>query len=306
MADWGKRFTEWDYQYFLPAIAAFPPAVAWRLAALRGWIRYRARAATRRKALENLSHAFPEMSEAERREAVRRSFQLLSRDEMESYWFERPTAFLRSLIGTTELEVLEKAIRQRQGVLALTGHLGCLGIFLCWTGRVGLDHWMLFRPLEDIPGQSRAWVEFGNRRVRAMERSAGHPALPAGRVSYFRLRSILRRGGVITAAMDVVPWLVTQTVSVRFLGKRCRFPLGLARLYLDVRPAVVFWSAQADATKPYHLHVKDLTPEVARLEDPAEVAQAFAAELERRIRQSPGDWLQWDAFHYFWEPEGAE
>lgn len=303
--NWRTKVVEAEYDHVLPLIARFPPRIAHRLAVCRARIRCRARKDTRRKALENLSAVFPELSERDRREIVRRSFELVSRDEMESFWFDRPESFLRRFVERSDLSVLQQARRLGKGVLALTAHAGCPGFFLCYAGRVGFDHWMLLRGLEDIPQQPPAWVRFGYRRVRLLEQAAGHPFLPAGRISYFRLREILRSGGTITTAVDVVPWLMSRTLTVQFLGRECRFPEGLARLYLDCRPAVVFWVCSPEPTGRYYLLVDDLTDLLSPIQDVSSVAARLVGRLERHILERPGDWLQWDALHYFWKGEGG-
>jgi KDO2-lipid IV(A) lauroyltransferase len=297
--NWGRMFGNCDYGFILPALARFPVPLAHRLSDLRARIRFQLRRVSRERAVENLALAFPEKPPAELNRLALESFQVQARDEMESYWFDRPLPFLQSLVETEELEVLREACQRRRGVLLYTGHMGNPGIFLALVGRLGFEMNLIFRSLEDIPLNPQAWVRFGNKRVSKLERASGRTVRYAGRVSYFALRRLLRDHETLMMAIDVVPSLVGRTVTARFFGRSCVFPLGFTKLYLDARPSVVLWSSHHSENGKYRFLLKDITNELEKMTTPEEVTQCLVTRLEERLRLQPGIWLQWDALDQF-------
>ncbi|MFZ0429961.1 MAG: hypothetical protein WAO20_17730 [Acidobacteriota bacterium] len=304
--NWGRLIGNLDYGLILPAIARLPVPLANRLSDLRAGVRFRLRGPSREQALRNLALAFPEKTPAELRRLAIESFRVQSRDEMESYWFDRPLSFLQSRVGLEEFEVLRRARERGRGVLFYTGHMGNPGIFLALAGRLGFDMNLVFRSLEDIPLNPEAWVRFGNKRVAKLERASRRTVRYAGKVSYFTLRRLLRRAETVMLAVDVVPSLVGRTVKARFFGRTCVFPLGISQLYLDARPSVVLWSSHHGEDGKYRFLLADLTQEMEHLNTPEEVTAHLVDRLEERLRLQPGIWLQWDALdQFFAEPDGG-
>lgn len=298
--DWSRSVANFDYGWILPAIARFPAPVAYRLSDLRAWVRFRSRTDTRLQALQNIAEAFPDFTPEEVQRTTLEGFRVQCRDEMESYWLDRPIEFLRSRVAEENLEVLEEARKRERGVLFYTVHLGNPGIFLALAGRLGYPMNLVLRPLEDFPMNPRAWLAFGNSRVERLERAVARKILPAGKVSYFTLRRLLREGETVVMAIDVVPSLVTRTTTVDFLGQASRFPLGPARLVLDTRPSVVLWSVHGASGNRYRFLLEDLTEAIDQLDSIADVTRVMVENLEARLRLQPGAWLQWDALHHFW------
>lgn len=297
--NWGRLFGNLDYGLILPSLARFPAPMAHRLSDLRARVRFKLRRASREQALRNLAVAFPEKSSTELKRLAFESFQVQARDEMESYWLDRPLPFLQSLVEAEELEVLREARRRGRGVLLYTGHMGNPGIFLALVGRLGFEMNLVFRSLEDIPLNPEAWVRFGNKRVAKLEDASGRVVRYAGKVSYFALRRLLSERETVMMAIDVVPSLVGRTVTARFLGRRCVFPMGSAKLYLDARPSVVLWSSHHTENGKYRFLLRDITEELEAMSTPEDVTQCLVARLEERLRLQPGIWLQWDAFDQF-------
>ncbi len=302
--NWGRLFGNFDYGVVLPSLARFPVPLAHRLSDLRARVRFKLRRASREQALRNLAIAFPEKSSTELNRLALESFQVQARDEMESYWFDRPLPFLQSLVEEEELDVLREARQRGRGVLLYTGHMGNPGIFLALVGRLGFEMNLVFRSLEDIPLNPEAWVRFGNRRVAKLENASGRVVRYAGKVSYFALRRLLCGRETVMMAIDVVPSLVGRTVTARFFGRPCVFPLGVTKLYLDTRPSVVLWSSHRTENGKYRFLLRDITKELEAMSTPEEVTQCLVARLEERLRLQPGIWLQWDALDQFFAKPG--
>ncbi len=304
--NWGRAFSNLDYGFILPAIARLPVPLADRLSDLRAWIRFRRRHASREQALRNLTLAFPDLPIAEARRIVLESFRNQARDEMQSPWFDQPLPFLESLVEVEQLEVLREAVKRGRGVLLTTGHMGIPGIFLALVGRLGFNMNLVFRSPDDILANPEAWIRYGKRRIAKLESASGRPVRYVGKTSYFALRRMLRAGETVMMAIDVVPSLVGRTVTSEFFGRPSSFAVGSARLYLDTRPAVVFWSSQRRGNGKFQFLLTDLTGEFQELNTLEEVNQHLVSRLEENLRRQPGLWMQWDALDQFFVKTGRE
>ena len=101
---------EVDYGLVLPALARMPTGLAYRMADLRGEATFLLRRQACRAAQRNLQATFPELDPAQARRTIRRQCRVLSRDEMESYWFNRPLSFFEPRIRIRGLEELRTGV----------------------------------------------------------------------------------------------------------------------------------------------------------------------------------------------------
>jgi lauroyl/myristoyl acyltransferase len=297
--DWGKAAANLDYSIVLPLLGRLPVSTAYRLSDIRAAIRNRLRTVSRDRAIQNLALAFPDLEPRRLWEIGLDSLRIIARDELETYWYDSPLSFLESRVIEADLQVIRDAERRGRGVLLCTGHMGNHGLFLVLAGRTGHAMNLVFRSLGDFPQNPRGWLRFGNRRIAKLRQISDREILYAGRTSFFQLRRLLRENETVMLAIDVVPSLVNRVVDARFFGRACRFPQGIAKLYLDSRPSVIFWSVQRAEEDKYAFVLEDLTDSLESSETVEEVTQELVSCLERRIRLDPANWILWDALDQF-------
>ncbi len=288
-----------DFALLLPGIARMPPMLAASLARCRGDLYYLLRSEARRAAIRNMAEVLPGLGEREVRRKVRRSFRALSRDELDSYWLDRPLSKLQRLVRISGLETLRKALAERRGVLFYTGHLGSTGLLITVLGKMGIPLNLVFRRVEDIPDMPAAWYRYGGMRVARLEAAAGRPILAAGRANYFAMRGRLREGEIVLMGIDVIPRFLKRTIPVRIFGRPARFPDGIARLYLDTGARVLFWSIHEIEGGRHCSEILDVTDRLEGLDNRQAITQELVRVLEERVRRHPEDWLEWEAFHEY-------
>ncbi|MBI1805478.1 MAG: hypothetical protein HYR76_00315, partial [Ignavibacteria bacterium] len=113
------------FQLFKWAVLALPLKSAQRLGSFIGWLAYILLSSRRHIALDNLQHAFPEKSEAERRAIALGSFRNYGITLMELLWLPNlDDTQLRKLITPANLEVIEQGYSRGKGMVMLSGHFG--------------------------------------------------------------------------------------------------------------------------------------------------------------------------------------
>src|SRR5262249_54139122 len=104
----------------------------------------------RRIASENLRHAFPSMTEAERRRLVRRVFRHFGRVAAECLTLTRLTPRDLDRVADFEgVENLRKAFLKGKGVFVFSGHFGNWEMVALLQGWLGYPMGMVTRPLDN-------------------------------------------------------------------------------------------------------------------------------------------------------------
>ena len=162
---------------------------------------------TRRKfalAVDNIRHAFPEMSQADVEELALRTFEHFGRVAVE-------VAFARRLLRDSTYKghiivrnepYLREVLAAGKGGILLTPHLGLWDLFGELAGKLGLQLSGVYRPLKN---------PYFDRLIRSHQAAAGLSMIPKRNALPDLLR-VLRRGGYIGLlpdqhAGDRGPWL---------------------------------------------------------------------------------------------------
>ncbi|MFM7735692.1 MAG: hypothetical protein ACKPBU_06890 [Alphaproteobacteria bacterium] len=144
------------------------------------------------------------------------------------------------------------------------------------------------RPLDDSNPMPRAKREWARRKVAWTERASGRPFLSTDPESVARARSHLLDGGRLFTPVDVPGDVSARRSRVRLFGRVAEVSGGievLARLTrTPVQPVVAF--PQGNGFRFWY----------GRRIEPGDgdepLARAFV-ELERILRERPGDWWMW-------------
>lgn len=290
MAKRGRLHTTLEYtiaRCLLSGLGVLPRPAAIALGISLGRIVYWLPGRLRRTGERNLTLAFPEKSEAERRRLLRGCFESLGRLLGEFSQLGKATPEkLRNLIEYDQVALahLREAEKNRRGVIFLTGHVGSWELLSFGWSALEYPISFLVRPIDNplieqmIEGVR---TRFGNRAID--KKSAARQAL-----------RVLREGGTLGILSD----LNTQPhegVFVPFFGKLACTTAGIATLALKTDALVIPTCAVWNNERQRYFFHGDPPVELVRTGDHRKDVELntarFAAAMERMVRLYPDQWL---------------
>jgi KDO2-lipid IV(A) lauroyltransferase len=247
--------------------------------------------------MRNLTLAFPEMPEDERRRILRGEFVSLGRQLAEVCLFPTYTRENVSQIVVYDgLENYEHAAARGKGVLFLTGHLGAWELSAFAHSLQGHPLCVVMRPLDN------PYVNNLVERYRTM-----HGNRTVSKDDFVRgLLAAMRAGESVGILMDT-NMTPPQGVFVSFFGIPACTASGLARIALRTDAAVVpGFTTWDEKTSKYTLRFDPALKLIRTGDDQADIVAntaLFTSVIEDYVRRYPDQWL-W--LHRRWKtrPEG--
>ncbi|HWZ97316.1 MAG TPA: lysophospholipid acyltransferase family protein [Candidatus Dormibacteraeota bacterium] len=251
----------------------------------------------RRVAEFNLRLAFPDWSDAKRRETIGNMARLLAWQAVE---FARFPSYDRGNIEEIiEIEGHEnflKAQRRGKGVLILTGHIGAWELSSFAHAVYGYSMHYLARPLDNT--RLDAFVN----RYRCL---SGNQPIYKNESARAVLKA-LNNGGIVGILADQNT-LPEEGVFVDFFSKSACTTTGIARLALHtgapVVPGYAYWDAVSEKYKLRFDHAVELIETGNAEQDIFENTQRFARIIEAIIRKFPDQWV-WAHARWKTRPKG--
>ncbi|MCM3872790.1 MAG: lysophospholipid acyltransferase family protein [Pyrinomonadaceae bacterium] len=283
----------------ISGLGVLPRPVAIALGLLFGRIAYLLPGGLSRTGLRNLQLAFPEKSDAERRQLLQGSFESLGRMLGEFSQLPRATPeTLRQLIEYDQvgLAYVREAEKNGRGIIFLTGHVGSWELLSFGWSALEYPISFLVRPIDNPRVEAmieKIRTRFGNRAID--KKSAARQSL-----------RVLREGGTLGILSDLNSH-PHEGVFVPFFGRLACTTAGIATLALKTDAVVIPTWAVWDRQKKRHFFRADAPIELVRTGDQAKDVELntarFAAAMERIVRLYPEQWL-W--IHKRWKtrPEG--
>jgi KDO2-lipid IV(A) lauroyltransferase len=274
-----------------------PRPVARAIGITLGLTVYAVHGRLRRVGLRNLTLAFPEMSEPDRRRLLRGEFISLGRQLAEVCLFPRYT---RENVSRTVVydgfENYEHAYKRGKGVLFLTGHLGAWELSAFAHSLNGHPLSIVMRSLDN------PYIDAFLQSYRTM-----HGNRTVDKDDFVRgLLSAMRNGETVGILMDT-NMTPPQGVFVDFFGVPACTASGLARIALRTDAAVVPGFTVWDAKQRKYILRFDPALELIRTDDnEADIVAntaKFTKFIESIIRQYPDQWL-WVHRRWKTRPEG--
>jgi len=241
----------------------------------------------RRKALSNLSIAFPETPGMMREAMVRAMYKTLGENIYEFLNLKGITGKrIDSLIDAVEGEEhLRNAFDGGKGIIAITGHIGCWELLAAYLVRRGYSVSVVARRLRD--GKWQEWVESirSSLGITMIDRDDGAR----------QMLDVIRSGGILGVLMD-------QNTKGRghfvpFFNKPAHTSLGTAKLAAISGAKIV---PMAIYLTPDYKHIvrilepisiPDGGPDKSRAVEA--VTAACARAVEDLIRFDPKQWIWW-------------
>jgi KDO2-lipid IV(A) lauroyltransferase len=267
------------------SIGVLPRPLARALGILLGQLIYLFHGKLRRVGLRNLTLAFPDMSEPQRRKILRSVFTSLGRQLAEVCLFPRYTREnVPDVVIYDGFENFDRAFGRGKGVLFLTAHLGGWELSAFAHSIYGHPLSFLMRPL-DNPYLDRMMREYrtlhGNQSIDKDDPTRG-------------LLRALKEGKVVGFLMDT-NMTPQQGIFVDYFGIPACTASGLARIALRTDAAVVPGFTLWDSRLGKYILRFDPALTLIRTGDlEADLAantQLFTKVIEDFVRRYPDQWL---------------
>ena len=282
MREWLEYAAAWTG---LKLLGLLPRSAARFTGACFATAAYRVRAPLRRAALFNLRLAFPDWTDAQRKQAIRGMIRQIGWMAGEFSQFPKYTRDnIERIVVVDGFENFDAARRRGKGVLFLTGHMSAWELAPFAQALYGYPLYFLVRPI-------------ANRRVDEMINAyrcrSGNQPIEKNRAARSMLK-VLGEGGTVGVLSDHNTSL-EESVFVNFFGIPASTTSGLARIALRTDAAVVpgflSWDPQR---RKYRLRFEPAV-ELARTgneeSDVIENTSRFTRVIEDYIRAHPDQWL---------------
>lgn len=242
-----------------------------------------------RTGMTNLTIAFPEKTEAERRQILRGTFENLGRVLGELSHFHKVTREQLAEIIDFEFDDEMKAVYELnkangRGVLLTTGHMGNWEMLVLGFAALYEPISYLARPLDNLKIDDMLnglRTKFGNNPINKTN-------------SAMRAIKILREGGILGILSDVNAH-PKEGVFVPFFGVPACTPSGAAMMALRsnalIFPIVCVWDKDSGRYKLVHGTVLEPVRTDDLKADIVTTTAAYTAQIEDIIRQYPEQWM---------------
>jgi phosphatidylinositol dimannoside acyltransferase len=279
-------------------VTRLPRAGSYMIGHVGTWLAYRLMRDGTRAIVDNLRVVRPDATERDLKRLALLTYRSYARDTID---------FIRSLVmKRTEFEPmmasfdsgrLDALLAWRRGVVIVGGHFGNWEL-----GGVALR--LLHGYPLTVVGKSEASPVVGEIRQR-MRESLGIETLEIGQMleTALRIRRLLAANGIVAMLLD--RHLGRDRIDVTFFGRPTGFLRTPAMIgYLSGAPLLpAFMIRQADGRFVGELGEAVVVDSTKPTEDAVSAAtQAFAAQLEDRIRANPQLWYQ---FYPYWRTADA-
>jgi KDO2-lipid IV(A) lauroyltransferase len=273
-------------------LGAVPRRAALAFGRAVGRLGWRLSGRDRRRALDHLSLALPELPEPERRRIGRASFLAQGMNVAELLHLLRRNAEDEMLpnLEVEGWENVEAARATRRPILILTGHCGNWELIAVVLRHGGLPPSAIARPADD-PRIQELIVKIRHR--------LGTSTIARGtRGAARQILEVLRSGGAIAMLIDQDTKV--DGVWVPFFGRPAFTPVGPAELAIkqDMRVVPSFIERRPDGS-----HLVRFLPVLPLPANPREATALMTAEIEKQIRRRPEQWVWW---HKRWRRQPPE
>ncbi len=180
---------------------------------------------------------------------------------------------------------------REDGFMMLSSHIGCYEV----AGYSLVSQTKRFNAL--VFGGEKATVMEGRRERLGSNNIRMIPVMPDMSHLFF-INEALSNHEIVSMPADRIVG-ITKSLTANFLGAKARLPMGPFSVATMRELDVVAVNVMRTSTKGYTVYVTPLSydKEASRKVQMQQLAESYAAELEKRVRQYP---TQWYNFYDFW------
>ena len=263
-------------------LAVLPLAAALAIGRTFGWLYYALVPSRRRQADRHLAMAFPDWTPARRRQVIRGMFLHAGASFAElAQW---PALRGTDYVTVDGIEVMDAALDQGRGVIAITGHVGNWELLAAEMARRGYPVTVVARRVKD----SRFEALVGELR-----HETGLVVLDRDSPTFAQdVRAELDRNRVVALLIDQDTR--GAGVWVPFFGRPARTPPGAAVLALRKQAAVIAIFIERRPAGGHRITIRAIEPVDGRSRDRIVALTARMTEaIEAQIRHNPVEWVWW-------------
>jgi KDO2-lipid IV(A) lauroyltransferase len=263
-------------------LGALPLRVALAIGRMFGWLYWALVSTPRHQADRHLAMAFPDWPAARRSEVIRAMFLHAGASFAElAQW---PSLRGTDYVTVDGLEVMNDALAQGRGVIAITGHVGNWELLAAEIAGRGYPVTVVARRVRDENFQAL---------IDQLRRDSGLVVLDRDSPTFAQdVRSELDRNRIVALLIDQDTR--GAGVWVPFFGRPARTPPGAAVLALRKQAAVVAIFIERRPEGGHRITMAPIEPVEGRSRDRILALTAQMTEaIEAQIRHNPVEWVWW-------------
>lgn len=266
-------------------LGMLPLGVAVRVGGALGAGAYRTLGRDRRRTLEHLALALPEIGSSTREQMARETFRNAGRSFAELAQWPRIKNRLGELITIEGIDHLERGVAAGRGVIVVTGHIGNWELLAATMAHHGYRLNVVARRMND---------EHFDSMISIFRSGAGvHTIRRENRTAMRDIVRGLRAGGVLALLVDQDTR--GRGIFVPFFGRPARTSPGAATIALRTRAPVL--AAFIERRPPGHnirfQPLYEFDTEEGRRPTLEELTASFTEAIELQIRRRPTEWVWW-------------
>ncbi|HTF17962.1 MAG TPA: lysophospholipid acyltransferase family protein [Chryseolinea sp.] len=271
---------------FLIAVSNSIPRITWlKFCGSLGRLGYPFATQTRNLMIKNLTIAFGnELNADEIRALTRKTFEMLGKnagDILRATQIQT-LADLEKILVTHNLDIYERAVTRKKGIVFLTGHLGAFDLQVSNMALRGVKPNIIGTPIKDKRLNKLLWQQRNKYGAVAIERGK----------ETFRLIKILKSAGAVALLIDQDTKVKSRFVD--FFGKPASTPVGATILAMKTGAVVLPTSIYLGDDWMQHMTFFPEVPMRDTGDEEADVVyntQALTTVLEQMIRAHPDQWV---------------
>ena len=235
----------------------------------------------KKQARKNIKNAFPHLKHNQVEKILKNTYLNFSHNFVELVSF--PNSYKNIQIVVKGERILQSFLKQKKGIVFITGHFGAWEILGQWVARkvplfVGVAQKQKNRGAHDF---------FINQRELA-----GTKHIIKGK-SVKEMYKVLSKNGLLGLVSDQDA--KSKGVFVDFFGTPASTPKGAALFHINTRAPLLLGVCFKENFKKYHIHFKAINTKNKNLK---EITQEYTSQLESYIKQYPDQYF-W--FHRRWK-----
>ncbi len=289
------------YHFLLPFLARLPQNIAYRLASLSGRFRGEQQGVEKEIIIQQMQTVFREKNRDELVQLVDYFFGMVEREALDTWFFRtcKTQKQIDRFIHLQDFHYVTEAREAGRHVIISSGHFGRFWMAGVGMRAQGITVGTITRDGGETNehGLPEQEYQYRLKKLAWLKQCFGGPFLIEGDSARPIYRALSEH--VMGLFIDV-PYTGDKNgcISLPFLGKEARFPLGPAKIAKRSKALIVpFYVFESRAG----LQAKFYPPIEAEHLSEQEIIRQLVSLLELQIRAFPEQWWLWQGLPYMWQ-----